>query len=132
MAMEGLRQRLEALAPAIRARSEEIERARKMPRDLVEELRRTGLFRTSVPRAFGGDEATPREILRAIETVATADGSTGWCAMIGVASNVGAGYMAEAGAREVFTDPTAPTAGLAEPAGAAVRVDGGYRVSGRW
>jgi indole-3-acetate monooxygenase len=32
----------------------------------------------------------------------------------------------------VFTDPTRPTAGIAAAAGAATRVDGGVRVSGRW
>jgi indole-3-acetate monooxygenase len=40
--------------------------------------------------------------------------------------------MNESGAREVFADPSAPAAGIAAPAGAAVRVDGGVRVTGRW
>ena len=70
--------------------------------------------------------------MQAIETVATADGSTGWCAMIATGNNIAAGYMNEPGAREVFADPTAPSAGIAAPAGTAVRVDGGVRVSGRW
>ena len=103
-----------------------------MPRDLVEQLCQTGIFRLGVPRAIGGDEASPLDLMRAIETVATADGSTGWCAMVGIANNVSAGYMNEAGAREVFADPAVPSAGIAAPAGAAVRVEGGVRVSGRW
>jgi indole-3-acetate monooxygenase len=40
--------------------------------------------------------------------------------------------MTDAGAREVYTDPCLPGALVAEPAGAAIPVDGGYRVSGRW
>jgi alkylation response protein AidB-like acyl-CoA dehydrogenase len=40
--------------------------------------------------------------------------------------------MNEPGAKEVFGDPSAPSAGVAAPAGAAVRSDGGVRVSGRW
>jgi alkylation response protein AidB-like acyl-CoA dehydrogenase len=40
--------------------------------------------------------------------------------------------MPESGAKEVFTDPAAPTAGIAAPSGAAKRVDGGVKVSGRW
>jgi alkylation response protein AidB-like acyl-CoA dehydrogenase len=40
--------------------------------------------------------------------------------------------MGEPGAREVFADPSAPSAGIAAPTGNAVRVDGGLRVSGRW
>ena len=120
------------LLPVIRSRREEIERGRRMPRDLVDDLRRAGIFRLTVPRALGGDEAAPAEIMRAIETIATADGSAGWCVMIGISGNSVAGYMNESGAREVFADPSTPTAGLAAPAGSAVRVDGGVRVSGRW
>ena len=52
--------------------------------------------------------------------------------MIANGSNIAAGYMKEAGAKEVFSDPTAASAGIAAPAGKAVRVDGGVRVSGRW
>jgi alkylation response protein AidB-like acyl-CoA dehydrogenase len=67
-----------------------------------------------------------------IETIATADGSTGWCAGLAIANNGVAGFMNEAGAKEVFADPKAPTAGIFAPTGAAVRVEGGVRVSGRW
>src|SRR5262245_16472642 len=120
------------LLPGIRKRREEIEKARRMPRDLVDQLSRTGVFAQGVPRAVGGQEATPLDLMRAIETVATADGSAGWCTMIGSSGNLAAGYMPESGAKEVFTDPKAPSAGIAAPSGAAKRADGGVRVSGRW
>jgi len=132
MDRDGITASIRDLLPAIRARRQEIEQARRLPRDLVDELRKTGIFSLSVPRAIGGQEAAPLDLMRAIETVATADGSTGWCAMIASGSNIAAGYMNEPGAREVFPDPTAPSAGIAAPAGAAVRVDGGVRVNGRW
>ena len=132
MGTEGLQQRLEKLAPAIRDRREEIEKTRRLPGDLVNELRRTGLFRLSVPRAIGGDEGHPRDILRAIEAVAAADGSAGWCAMIGTANNLVSGYLNERGARELFPDPSVVWAGVAAPAGKARPVEGGYRIEGRW
>jgi alkylation response protein AidB-like acyl-CoA dehydrogenase len=132
MDTNGILTRIRDVLPAIRARRQEIEQARRMPLDLIGELRRTGMFGLGVPRALGGKEARPVDIMRAIETVATADGSAGWCAMVATGNNVVAGYMEESGAREVFADPTAPSAGIAAPAGAAVRVDGGVRVSGRW
>jgi alkylation response protein AidB-like acyl-CoA dehydrogenase len=132
MDRDGITASIRDLLPAIRARRQEIEQARRLPRDLVDDLRKTGIFSLSVPRAIGGQEAAPLDLMRAIETVATADGSTGWCAMIASGSNIAAGYMNEPGAREVFPDPTAPSAGIAAPAGAAVRVDGGVRVNGRW
>jgi alkylation response protein AidB-like acyl-CoA dehydrogenase len=77
------------LLPSIRARRQDIERARRLPRDLVDALRSTGGLALSVPRAVGGYEASPTEIMRAIETVATADGSTG-CVMIAGSANIAA------------------------------------------
>src|SRR5688572_23876094 len=93
MGSNGLAQQINALLPRIRARREEIENARRLPRDLVEELSATGVFRMAVPRAPGGEEADPLDVLRVIEIVAAADGSTGWCTMISVGSGVIAGYM---------------------------------------
>jgi indole-3-acetate monooxygenase len=123
---------LAGLLPAIRTRRQEIQEARRMPPDLVSSLRGTGVFSLSVPRAIGGREATPVDLMQTIETVASADGSTGWCTMVALGNNIAAGYMEEAGAKEVFADPAAPSAGIAAPAGHAARVDGGVRVTGRW
>jgi alkylation response protein AidB-like acyl-CoA dehydrogenase len=120
------------LLPTIRARRNDIEQARRMPADLAAALRGTGIFSLGVPRTIGGQEATPMEMMQTIETIATADGSAGWCAMIGVGNNVSAGYINERGALEVWGKPDVPTAGIAAPAGGAVRVDGGVRVNGRW
>ena len=120
------------LLPAIRSRRQDIEQARRLPADVAASLQSTGIFALGVPRAIGGQESTPVEIMHAIETVATADGSAGWCAMIGAGNNTAAGYINERGAREVWSNPEAPTAGIAAPGGGAVRVDGGVRVSGRW
>jgi alkylation response protein AidB-like acyl-CoA dehydrogenase len=120
------------LLPTIRARREETEHACQLPADLAGSLRETGIFSLSVPRALGGREASPTDLMDTIETVAAADGSTGWCAMVGTGNNVASGYTSEAGAREVWADPKRPTAGIAAPAGQAVRGDGGVRVNRRW
>ena len=120
------------LLPTIRSRRQDIEQARRLPPDVAAALRDTGIFTLGVPRAIGGQEVSPIEMMRVIETVATADGSAGWCAMIGTGNNTSAGYINEAGAREVWSKPDMPTAGIAAPAGGAVRVDRGVRVSGRW
>jgi alkylation response protein AidB-like acyl-CoA dehydrogenase len=103
-----------------------------LPRDLAGELRRTGVFGLGVPRDLGGLEADPTDLMRVSERIATADGSTGWCTMVGIANSIVSGYMPEAGAREVFADTSAPVAGIAAPIGAAVRMNGGVRVNGRW
>jgi alkylation response protein AidB-like acyl-CoA dehydrogenase len=129
---DAIQANVEALLPAVRARRQEIEQSRRLPRALADALRATGIFTLGVPRAIGGREGAPLELMRIIEIVSAADGSTGWCAMIGLGNALTSGYMPEAGAKEMFADPTAPAAGLAAPAGSAVRVDGGVRVNGRW
>ena len=130
--METVVQRIERLAPTIVARREEIETSRRMPADLVSALRETGICGMELPRAFGGRGAEPLEILQALETLARADGSTAWCVAQVLAGNCAAGFMLEAGVREVFGDPTTPTAGVFAPSGAAIRVEGGVKVTGTW
>lgn len=123
---------LKELLPSIRERRAEIEAARTLPPDLVDSLSETGIFRRAVPHALGGDEADPLDLMQAIETVSAADGSAGWCSMIALGNGLVAGYMSGLGAKEVFSDPAFPTAGLAAPSGAAQPMDGGYSVSGSW
>jgi alkylation response protein AidB-like acyl-CoA dehydrogenase len=123
---------LHALLPRIKARRKEIEEARQLPQDLVDDLVATGIFRFGVPRELGGEEGSPVDLVRIVETIATADGSVGWCAAVGMTVSGVAGYMPAEGAREVYTNPSLPRAIVAEPAGAATEVDGGVRVSGRW
>jgi alkylation response protein AidB-like acyl-CoA dehydrogenase len=124
--------RIQELLPTIRARRDEIEHGRRLPRDLVDELVGIGVFRLGIPRALGGEELDPVDQLRVIETISTADGSTGWCAMIALGNGLFAGFMPEVGAKEVFAVPALATAASIAPAGTAVPVEGGIRLSGRW
>jgi alkylation response protein AidB-like acyl-CoA dehydrogenase len=130
--VEGYAKALHALLPRIKARRDEIEEARRLPRDLVDDLIETGIFRGGVPKALGGDEGSPVDMVRIVETVATADGSVGWCVAIGMTVSGVSGMMPDEGAREVYANPSLPRSIVAEPAGAAVEVEGGVRVSGRW
>ena len=108
METTGLIERCSVLLPAIRERREEIERARRLPRDLVDRLSETGLFSLELPRVLGGQEGNFSEGLRAIETLATADGSTAWCAALALSVGGAVAFMSEAGGREVFADPKRP------------------------
>lgn len=123
---------LDAVAQHAGARSVEIEVARRLPRDLVDELIDTGVFRQWVPAVYGGDEVDVWSGLSSIETVAHQDGSTGWCVMIGTTSALVAGFLTPEWGHTVFGDPRTVTGGYAMPMGTAVQVDGGLRVRGRW
>ena len=132
MAGESFSTKLHELLPKIKERREEIEEARRLPKDLVADLAATGIFKLGIPAALGGDEASATDLMRAIETISSVDGSTGWCAMIAAGASAVTGMMTEAGYKEVFSDPAMPTAFAVPPKGIAVPVDGGYKLSGRW
>jgi indole-3-acetate monooxygenase len=121
-----------ALVPRLRPRSAEIEAARRLPADIVEDLAQAGLFRMLVPRLIGGGEVAPLTMIRAIEEIARADGAAGWCVMIGASTGLLAAYLEEDVAREVYGDPLVVTAGVFAPMGRATEEGECYRVSGQW
>jgi alkylation response protein AidB-like acyl-CoA dehydrogenase len=133
MAADTTREAVRALAPTIRAQAEHIERERRLPIELVRALARAGVFRLCVPRALGGEEAEPDVLVGTLEDLARADGSTGWCAMIGATSGVTSAYLPEREARDIFGASREVIAGgVFAPMGSATREGAYYRVTGRW
>ncbi|WIV57262.1 acyl-CoA dehydrogenase family protein [Amycolatopsis nalaikhensis] len=124
--------RARALAPVLRDRAEEIERARRLPADVVELLRDTGVFRMGFSRDRGGPELTSAEQTEVIEALAYGDAGAGWCAMIGSDTGLYASFLDPAVAEEMFPSLDMATAGLLFPNGRAEIVPGGYRLTGRW
>ncbi|HTF35119.1 MAG TPA: acyl-CoA dehydrogenase family protein [Myxococcota bacterium] len=122
-----------ALVPRLRALSPRIERERRLPLDVVAELAATGLFALCIPRSLQGEEASPITLIRVIEELAVGDAAAAWCVMIGATSGLVAGWLDKTAAHEIFARaPEAVAGGVFAPAGRAVAVSGGYRVTGRW
>jgi alkylation response protein AidB-like acyl-CoA dehydrogenase len=122
-----------SLAPKIRARADEIEAERQLPKDLVLDIAHAGLFKTGLSVEEGGLGADVVTTLRVIEEVARADGSTGWCVAMGINTFRQSAQFAPEVRRRIFhSDPIGVSAGSANPRGRAVAVPGGYRVTGHW
>lgn len=121
-----------ALVPLLRERSDEIEATRRMPEDVLQAMIDAGVFRIAMPRAWGGPEMDPLSQIEMIETLATADPSAAWVAMILSDSGFYGARLHDDAAHAVFPSLDSRVAGQLYPAGQAVKVDGGYRVSGRW
>ena len=121
-----------ALQPEILARGDEIASLRRLPADLVATLKTAGAFRIAMPRAWGGPEMTPREQCEVYEALSAADASVAWCVKIGSDSGYFAAQLDELAARTLYPDLDFVTAGQVPPNGFGERVDGGYRLSGRW
>ena len=121
-----------ALAPQIRAASEEIERERRLPASIVDALKQAGVFGMAMPRAWGGPELDPLTQFRVLEALAMADASVGWCAMINCDGGYITAFLDQDVGRRMYPDLQSGTAATATPTGQALRVTGGYRVSGRF
>ncbi|HLW72040.1 MAG TPA: acyl-CoA dehydrogenase family protein [Candidatus Binataceae bacterium] len=120
-------------APQIIERAAEFEAARRIPADFARKLAEAGLYRLTLPAEIGGYELHPKEYVRVIEELARADGSLGWCVMIGTTNALLAAFLPTQTMREIFaSDPHVITGGAAAPSGKALPVEGGYKVSGRW
>jgi alkylation response protein AidB-like acyl-CoA dehydrogenase len=120
------------VAPLAARLAEQTERDRALPRELVDALRDRGLFALCLPRTLGGGEAEPAQMVLALERLARADGAAAWCAMIASTSSLLGAFLPPDDAQRVYAGGRAVTGGVFAPRGRAERVDGGYRVSGRW
>ena len=122
------------LAGPIAASAETFERERRVSDSMIEQLSDAGFFRSLVPREYGGDEVDPLVVHDALGILGAADSSTAWVAMIILANPL---FFGNAVSGTVWSetygrDPDLRSAGTVAPAGKAVAVDGGYRVTGRW
>ena len=122
-----------AMAPAIAARSQEIEALRRLPADLVAELRTAGFFRMGRSRAKGGPQMTLPQHLEVIEVLAHADPSVGWCVKIGTDSGLIADFLPPAASERLLPHPDMITAGqFTTGHGKLEPVEGGYLLNGRF
>ena len=113
-------------------RSDEIEKARRLPPDVSEQMAKAGFYRMGAPLAVGGLESPPALSSQVVETLAKGDASCAWIAFIGMTSNTALSGVPESTAREVCSDPNTLMTGVFAPTGTAEKTDGGFLVSGRW
>ncbi|MBN9561811.1 MAG: acyl-CoA dehydrogenase family protein [Alphaproteobacteria bacterium] len=124
--------RAEALLPLLRSHAAANEETRSIHPDVIAAMKQAGLFRILQPRRLGGAELDLRTMHRVIRTLATASPSASWVLMVLVAHSWILGMFDERVQDEIAAeDPETIIAGSLAPTGRAVRVDGGWRVSGR-
>jgi alkylation response protein AidB-like acyl-CoA dehydrogenase len=121
------------LLPGIAARSAEIDKARRLPLDLVDQLKTAGAFRMFLPESHGGYGVDIRAGMDILEAISRADGSAGWTVMIGSETP----HLLALLPRERFdaiyaAGPDVIIGGGFNAQGEAHIVEGGYRASGRW
>ena len=120
------------LSPVLRERAAEIEKARRLPRDLAVAFSQAGFYRMLVPKTYGGLEVSPATAMETIEVLARADGGSAWCAFIGSTSGTVLASLAPAAARTIFSHPETRLGGVFAPRGRAEREGDSFRVNGEW
>lgn len=126
--------RAEALVPALAERAPKAEELRRIPDETIEDFHRTGLFRILQPRRVGGSELDYVSIVEFAAITGRGCGSSSWVlGNLAVHHWMLAMWPPEA-QDEIWGESPDTLIGsaFAFPAGKATRVDGGYRLKGRW
>lgn len=100
--------------------------------DIIEKLKKIGVYRALVPKRFGGMEVSPSEFCQLIEKLSMADGSVGWVASFGM-SPAYLGSLPEETLNILYKNsPDIVFAGGIFPPQPAEITDEGVVVKGRW
>lgn len=129
---EALMQSADTLSQLFRARSDEFEKARRIPPDVSAALAEAGFYRIGVPAALGGLECPPVIGNQVIETLARGDASCAWVAFIAATSGTVLASIPDTAGADIFANPDTMITGVFAPNGKAEKIDGGFTVSGRW
>ncbi|GAC67389.1 acyl-CoA dehydrogenase family protein [Gordonia soli] len=127
-------ERARSAARVIEAEADQIEATTTITRTAYDAIADAGLFWILVPQEYGGAGLDIVSAFKVVQELSRADGSTGWAFMANSCSTgVAVGFMRPDGAEEMFGGvDKGITAGMVVPAGTGVRVDGGFRVNGRF
>lgn len=129
---EAILDAVRALAPGIARRAREIELARRLPVDIVDELAATGCLAMLLPPSHGGGSIDLPAAMDVLEELSRADGSVGWTAGICAGGWIDVSGLPRTSFDSLYAEGPAIVVGVFSPSGVAVRQGDGYRVDGRW
>lgn len=132
--LEGLLERVRAIAPLIAERARPAEVERKPDDEVIEALAASGVFRSFVPARFGGYEIGLGLFVDVGVTVSEACPSTGWITTFYMEHNWLLSMFSEELQQEVFgAAPFVLAPGSVNPKGGEAKPKGdGYEISGHW
>jgi alkylation response protein AidB-like acyl-CoA dehydrogenase len=126
--------RAAGLAPALRERATACEKLRRVPEATIAGLVDVRLARVCQPARFGGSEQPWDALCEMAIELGRGDGSQGWVAAVYAAMAQMTALFGDEAQHEVWSiDPNTLVAGSLVPVGNRVeKIDGGYRLSGKW
>ncbi|MGW8202291.1 acyl-CoA dehydrogenase family protein [Sphingomonas bisphenolicum] len=122
-----------SFVPRIKELARKMELDRRVDSDLIMDMDAAGLFSVVQPRMWGGAGLGPRELSDVLEVLGGADCSTAWiAAFYNVHNSWLARFPRETQQQLYGNGDSVRCAATFAPPGMAERVDGGYRITGRW
>jgi len=127
-------ERARAVQAVLDKHGPEMDRRRELTQEVVDALAGQDLLRMLLPKSMGGQEVHLVDYSRACEALAWADASTAWFVnQSNVSMATSAASMPHEAAAAMFEGPHAGLAwGARHDKSRAIRVEGGYRLSGTW
>ena len=133
MTPEAYLERVRALLPVLRERTARAEQLRRLPDETFADFQEAGLFRALQPRRYGGYELDPGTLYQAIMEIGTVCGSSAWILGVVGVHNWHLGLFAPEAQDDVWgKDTSIQLSTSLAPTGTVERVDGGFRLRGRW
>jgi 3-hydroxy-9,10-secoandrosta-1,3,5(10)-triene-9,17-dione monooxygenase len=131
---EELLARAEALIPVLRERAPRAEQLRQLPDETIADLHSSGLFRVLQPARIGGSELPYRALYELTAVIGQGCGSTSWVLANLAAHHWLLGMWHPEAQHEIWGESpdSLISSALIFARGRARRVEGGYRLSGRW
>ncbi|WP_420137800.1 acyl-CoA dehydrogenase family protein [Sphingomonas sp.] len=124
---------LNDLIASIPARSAEFEAMRRIPDDVIAQMRSAGIFKMFVPEEHNGLELDLPEIIDAVRRLSCADASVGWTTMIGAGSALFATMLPREAFQSIYgVDENAIIAGSTQLLGVIEQRGGVWHGKGRW
>ena len=126
-------ERARAIRPLLAANAVQGEADRRVTDESIKAMTDAGLFKIAVPKRYGGYETSVRTMLEVSAAVGEADGGTAWVLTLINVCHWLTGLFPRQAQDDVFgADPDALVSGVLAPTATAVKVAGGWRITGKW
>jgi alkylation response protein AidB-like acyl-CoA dehydrogenase len=130
---QALRDRAREMVPRLRERAKHTAELHHLPEETVQEMIEAGFFRILQPARHGGFELEPKDFFDVQITLAEGCMSTAWVLGVVAIHNWQLGLFDERAQRDVWgTNDDTLISSSYMPVGKVKRVEGGYRLSGKW
>jgi 3-hydroxy-9,10-secoandrosta-1,3,5(10)-triene-9,17-dione monooxygenase len=121
------------LVPVLRSREPAALAAGQVPAETIDDFERAGFFKVLQPARYGGFELPPKVYFDIARTLAGGCMSSAWVYAVIAVHNWQLALFDDRAAQDVWgTNPNTRISSSYMPVGKVKRVEGGYRLSGRW